>query len=110
MILKFRRWHNPYFLLEVLEFCRVYLHDLFIIRQIVFLMSENPCPFASPAFEVTLSGLAGGENTYPFQPPKGWLSPSCSPSMGTPLLQQFTLKDNSFLQRLRKLQIFLINH
>jgi len=24
-------------------------------------MSENPCPFASTAFEVTLSGLAGGE-------------------------------------------------
>jgi len=39
----------------------VYFHKLFIIYQILFLISENPCPFASPAFEVTLSGLAGGE-------------------------------------------------
>jgi len=39
----------------------VYFHNLFIIWQILFFISENPCPFASPAFEVTLSGLAGGE-------------------------------------------------
>ena len=39
----------------------MYFHNLFIIWQILFLSSENPCPFASPAFEVTLSGLAGGE-------------------------------------------------
>jgi hypothetical protein len=31
-------------------------------------------------------------NTFPFQPLKGWLSPSCSPSMGTPLLQQISLR------------------
>jgi hypothetical protein len=95
-------------LLATLEFSqsyRVYFHNLFILWQILFLSSENPCLFASPAFEVTLSGLAGGENTYPFQPLKGWLSPSCSPSMGTPPLQQFTLKDNGFLRRVRKLQL-----
>jgi len=39
----------------------VYFHNLLIIWQTLFLISENPCPFASPAFEVTLSGLAGGE-------------------------------------------------
>ncbi len=83
----------------------MYFHNLLIISQVLFFMSENPCPFVSPAFEVTLSGLAGGENTCPFQPLKGWLSPSCSPSMGTPPLQQFTLKDNGFLQRSRKLQV-----
>jgi hypothetical protein len=39
----------------------VYFHNLLIIWQVLFLMSQNPCPFASPAFEVTLLGLAGGE-------------------------------------------------
>jgi len=48
-------------ILEFPEFHRVYFHNLFIIWQIVFLMSEDPCPFRFPAFEVTLSGLAGGE-------------------------------------------------
>jgi len=51
------RWDN----LEFPEFYRVYFHNLSIIYQILFLISENPCPFASPAFEVTLSGLTGGE-------------------------------------------------
>ena len=46
-------------------------------------------------------------NPYPFQPLKGWLSPSCSPSMGTQLLQQFTLMDNGVLQKLRKLQLIV---
>ena len=39
----------------------MYFPNLLIIYQILFLISENPCPFASPAFEVTISGLAGGE-------------------------------------------------
>ena len=39
----------------------MYFHNLFVIYQTLFFISENPCPFASPAFEVTLSGLAGGE-------------------------------------------------
>jgi len=69
----------------------VYFHNMLIIYQILFLIIENPCPFASPAFEVTLSGLAGGEY-LPLPASKG-------------LLQQFTLKDNGFLQRLRKLQV-----
>ncbi len=47
--------------LEFPKFYWVYFHNLLIISQVLFFMSENPCPFASPAFEVTLSGLAGGE-------------------------------------------------
>jgi hypothetical protein len=39
----------------------VYFHNLLIISQVLFFMSENPYPFASPAFEVTLWRLAGGE-------------------------------------------------
>jgi hypothetical protein len=39
----------------------MYFHNLLIMSQILSLMSEDPCPFASPAFELTLSGLAGGE-------------------------------------------------
>jgi hypothetical protein len=47
--------------MEFPEFHRVYFHNLFIIYQALFFSSENPCPFASPAFEVTPSGLAGWE-------------------------------------------------
>jgi hypothetical protein len=52
------KWHYN---LEFPEFYRVYFYNLFIIYQIVFFISESPCPFASPAFEVTLSGLTGRE-------------------------------------------------
>ncbi len=60
--------------LEFPEFYRVYFHNLFIIYQALFFMSENPCPFASPAFEVTLSGLAGGDH-LPFPASKGLAFP-----------------------------------
>ncbi len=82
----------------------MYFHDLFIIWQIVFLISEKPCPFASPAFEVTLSGLADGEY-LPIPASKGLAFPFLlTLAMGTPPLQHFTLKDKSFLQKLSKLQ------
>jgi len=84
------------------------------------------------AFEVTLSGFAGGEYLplppskgppfpFPSAPPFGlpsamsaraeWSSGSktqdklCSPSMGTPLLRQITLMDKGVLRKLRKLRI-----
>jgi hypothetical protein len=47
--------------LEFPEFYGVYFRNLLAESHILFFMSENPCPFASPAFEVTLSGLAGLE-------------------------------------------------
>ena len=82
----------------------MYFHNLLIIWQTLFLINENPCPFASPAFEVTLSGLAGGEY-LPLQASKGLAFPFLLTLDGYPTsLQQFTLKDNGFLQRLRKLQ------
>jgi len=53
---------------------------------------------------VTLSGLPGGEY-LPLQASKGLAFPFLlTLDVGTPPLQQFTLKDNGFLQRLRKLQ------
>jgi len=73
--------------------------------------------------EVTLSGLAGGEY-FPLPASKGLVFPlrsaesfglssgskthveACLPSMGTPPLQEFALRNNGVLQKLRKLQIF----
>jgi hypothetical protein len=57
---------------------------------------------------VTLSGLAGG-HYLPLPASKGLAFPFLLTLHGyTPPLQQFTLKDNGFLQRLRKLQLCVL--
>jgi hypothetical protein len=56
------------------------------------------------AFEVTLSGVAGGEY-LPLPRSKGGAFPSCSPSVGAPLLSQISLINNSVLRKLRKLYV-----
>jgi hypothetical protein len=58
--------------------------------------------------EVTLSGFAGGEYS-PLPASKGLAFPeACSPSKGTPLLRQITLRNNRVPQKTRKLRdIFL---
>ena len=74
--------------------------------------------------EVTLSGFAGGEY-LPLPASKGLAFPLrsagpfglssgaktqdklCSPSMGTPLLQQIALMDNDVLLKVRKLALHI---
>jgi hypothetical protein len=55
-------------------------------------------------FEVTLSEVAGGEY-LPLPRSKGGAFPSCSPSVGAPLLSQISLMNNGVLRRLRKLHL-----
>jgi len=78
-------------------------YKLLNILHLLFLIGEHPCPFASVLPRRPFRGSQAG-NTCLFRPLKGRLSPSCSPSMGTPPLQEFTLRDNSVLQKLWKLQ------
>jgi len=71
-------------------------------KQLIFhlnmlFVSEHDCPFAQ-CFRSDLFGSQAG-NTYPFRSLKDRLSPSCSPSMGSPLLQQTSLMDNRVPQK-----------
>jgi hypothetical protein len=54
------------------------------------------------AFEVTLSGVTGGEY-LPLPPLSAGAFPSCSPLVGAPLLSQISLMNNSVVRKLRKL-------
>ncbi len=83
----------------------MYFHNLFIIWQIVFLISENPYPFASSAFEVTSSGLAGGE--YLLLPAsKGLAFPFLLTLDGYPTSPAIYAQGQRFSPKSKELQVF----
>ncbi len=87
--------------LEFPEFYGVYFHNLLIVSQVLFFMSENPCPFASPAFEVTFSGLAGGEY-LPLPASKGLAFPSLLTLDGYPTSPAIDAQGQGFSPKIKE--------
>jgi len=87
--------------MEFLKFYSVYFHNLLIIWQTLFFISENPCPFASPAFEVTLSGLAG-KDYLPLPASKGLAFPFLLTLDGYPTSPAIYAQGQRFSPRIKE--------